>query len=391
MQTQTRHKSLMTFGSALALAALSASAAFAQFSGINGAVVQREFVDDTNSIFTPLVTYPTQIVLSDQAVNMNTGKNFGNRDAFRLSDDGGMSAFQFSDTNFFNISFSLTLQGNVSPRKEAGYLLDTQYGQGQFIVNSDAGEVVIFGGPFPFYSFNNTYGLKYTIGQTVTLGVTYFQDTDGINKIVYHANAFDSPALSFDPKQPGIFNGGMIGGYLQVPIDTGNLTNGAMVTFQNIAIAPVGNTLVSGTLGFEGISSSAPNQMVTFTFRSTTGGATFTRTTQVPASGVFTLTNIPADKYNVRIKGNKYLAQVVAVDNTSGPVTGLTSDQRAGDTNNDNSVDSTDFGNLIGAFNTMSSVTGSGYDPNADLNGDGSVDSTDFGLLIGEFNNTGDN
>ena len=188
--------------------------------------------------------YPTQIVLSDQAVNMKNPGTYANRDVFRLSDDGGVTPFQFSDTNFFNVSFNVTLQGNVTPRKEAGYLIDTQYGQGQFIVNSDAGEVVVFGGPFPFFSFNNTYGLKYTVGQTITLGVTYFKDTDGINRVVYHANSFDSPALSFDPNQPGIFNGGGIGGYLQVPIDTNNLTNGASATFQNIAIAPVNNTLV---------------------------------------------------------------------------------------------------------------------------------------------------
>lgn len=389
------NKPLLTFGSALAIAALSAGAAFAQFSGINGAVVNRDFVDDSLSIFTPVVNYPTQIILSDQAVNMSTAKNFGNRDVFRLSDDGGKSAFQFSDTNFFNISFTVNLQGNARPRKEAGFLIGTQYGEGQFIVNSDAGEIVVFNGPFPFYSFNVNYKQTYTIGTTVTLGLTYFQDTDGINKIVYHATTadgmmLDSPALSFDPTLPGIFNGGTIGGYLQVPIDTKNPTNGAMATFQNIAIAPVGNTLVSGTLAFEGISSTAGNQMVTFTFRSTTGAAPFTRTTQVPASGVFTLTNIRPDKYDVLVKGTKYLAQLVSVDNSSAPATGIAVNQRAGDANNDNSVDSTDFGLLIGAFNTSAAVPNSGYDATVDFNSDGAVDSTDFGLLIGEFNNMGD-
>ena len=63
----------------------------------------------------------------------------------------------------------------------------------------------------------------------------------------------------------------------------------------------------------------------------------------------------------------------------------------AGDSNNDNSVDSTDFGTLIGAFGGAGSVTGSGYDATVDFNFDGSVDSTDFGILIGEFNSMGAN
>ena len=79
------------------------------------------------------------------------------------------------------------------------------------------------------------------------------------------------------------------------------------------------------------------------------------------------------------------------MDTTAGNVSGVTSNQRAGDANNDNSVDSTDFGILIGAFNTSVKNAGSGYDAKADLNSDGSVDSTDFGLLIGEFNIIGSN
>ena len=63
---------------------------------------------------------------------------------------------------------------------------------------------------------------------------------------------------------------------------------------------------------------------------------------------------------------------------------------RLGDGNGDGSIDSTDFGTLIGAFNSSASIPGSGYDPTADYNGDGLVDSTDFGLLIGDFNLTSD-
>ena len=97
-------------------------------------------------------------------------------------------------------------------------------------------------------------------------------------------------------------------------------------------------------------------------------------------------------RYNVWIKGLKWLAQVVSVDATTGTVGSLKAYLPGGDANNDNSVDSTDFGLLIGAYGDTYDIT----DPNAnrndiavDFNGDGSIDSTDFGILIGNFNNSG--
>ena len=118
--------------------------------------------------------------------------------------------------------------------------------------------------------------------------------------------------------------------------------------------------------------------------------ATLTATPGSP-TGSYTVTGIPFGTYDVVIKAPKNLAVLdpgVAFTAPSGTVIpGVL--LPAGDTNNDDSVDSTDFGALIGAFNTDSNATGSGYAVGADLNYDGLVDSTDFGLLIGEFNKTG--
>ena len=146
---------------------------------------------------------------------------------------------------------------------------------------------------------------------------------------------------------------------------------------------------VSGTLNFEGIVGTASAQNVTFIFRPTSG-ATITKTASVPASGVFTLTNIPRNSYTVWIKGDKYLAQVVPVNTTNGAVSGVTSFQRAGDTNNDNACNATDFGTFVSAYNSSAAIPGSGYDVTADFNSDGSVNATDFGLLVGNYNLTGD-
>ena len=158
------------------------------------------------------------------------------------------------------------------------------------------------------------------------------------------------------------------------------------------AAAQSGGYNVSGTVTLEGCYAPAiPLQPIAFTFVSTDNPYSFTRTTNLAADGSFTLANIPADTYQIHIKGAKWLASVQPVNTTAGAVTGVTAMLGAGDANNDNSVDSTDFGILIGAFNTSESVPGSGYDPAEDFNFDGSVDSSDFGLLIGEFNNVGAN
>ena len=112
--------------------------------------------------------------------------------------------------------------------------------------------------------------------------------------------------------------------------------------------------------------------------------------TPMSINGAYTVTGVPDGTYDVVIKGAKNLAvqtSNVVISSTSTTIPSVV--LPAGDSNNDDSVDSTDFGNLIGVFNTSAASTGSGYDPTADFNFDGAVDSTDFGLLIGNFNTVG--
>ena len=201
----------------------------------------------------------------------------------------------------------------------------------------------------------------------------------------------------------------------------GEFANGDIVSpnaeFDNVAlynvklsdadIAALGSTgaTVTGTVSLEGVSDlsalspSAPLGKFHVVFRNTatsveTAYDVTLATTAGSANGTFTVSGIPAGTYNVIVKGAKNLAVLVpnvVVSATSGTVGSAANPVilPAGDSNNDNSVDSSDFGTLIGAFNTDGSVAGSGYDPAVDFNFDGLVDSSDFGLLIGEFNNTG--
>ena len=62
----------------------------------------------------------------------------------------------------------------------------------------------------------------------------------------------------------------------------------------------------------------------------------------------------------------------------------------AGDVDNNNAVDPTDFGLFVSAYNSDMNVPGSGYDPNCDFTCDGLVDPTDFGVFVGNYNTIGD-
>ena len=145
---------------------------------------------------------------------------------------------------------------------------------------------------------------------------------------------------------------------------------------------------ISGQITLEGWS--GKNPPVNFQFRPIDGSAPFTQMVSLDAAGHFTVTNALPQFYAIAIKGANQLQRTLTADSTSNPVSSLNATLLAGDANNDNSVDSSDFGLLIGAFNSDINLPGSGYDPAADFNGDGFVDSTDFGLLIANFGMRGD-
>ena len=153
------------------------------------------------------------------------------------------------------------------------------------------------------------------------------------------------------------------------------------------------NRTISGFISLDGIADPGatlvPLNSFTFVLTPATGAA-ITVTQQLGAGGAYRLTNIPAGAYTLSVKGDKWLsAYNPSVYVTGGNASNVNFALQGGDANNDNSVDSSDFGILIGAFNSSINTPGSGYTPTADFNDDGSVDSTDFGILISNFNQTG--
>jgi hypothetical protein len=162
-----------------------ASGAYAQV--INGyATSPRVFNNDSASTLTitpasPIGANPTTININDQYSGAFSGAN---RSDVLASADGGVTAYNFGIDDSFTFTTQLTLtDGFNSPRKEAGIRINSPTtGDMLFLVNSDAGEIVTFGGPFHLFG-NNGGGNGYTPGTTITLGIKEVGGGDGIGGI----------------------------------------------------------------------------------------------------------------------------------------------------------------------------------------------------------------
>jgi hypothetical protein len=218
----------------------------AQVSSINSVKMQPRFWNDIpGATIVTANNYPSSVLFYEIGVSAPTG--WANRDVWRFSSDSGATAYAFGNNDYFQASMTVTLTGTpITPRKEAGFLLSSIGGDGQFIVNTDAHEVVAFGGPFPFYAFPATFDS----GETITLGLEYFLAGDGKRSIIYTANGVSSPALPFTNLEQGIIDGSTLGGYFQIVSDAANPFNGGSALFGNIAISAIPEPSVLALLGF---------------------------------------------------------------------------------------------------------------------------------------------
>jgi hypothetical protein len=179
---------------------------------INSDILHTRFYNDyPSATLTTVNNYSTLVSFSEANVVAPSG--FANRDDWRFSSDGGLTDHSFQNNEYWSVSMSLTLTGTpTSPRKEAGFRLDSSTGgDGLFILDTDAHEIVAFGGALPFYSFGNTFNS----GNTVLMGMTY-ENVSGVNGIVYSANGVNSPFLPMSNTELGVINGSTLGGYFQI-------------------------------------------------------------------------------------------------------------------------------------------------------------------------------
>jgi hypothetical protein len=147
-------------------------------------VSPRVFNDNAGSTLTitpasPIATDPATITIRDEFTGAFGGAN---RHDVLVSMDGGLTAYTHNLDESFVFTTTLTLTGGFnSPRKEAGIRINSPItGDALFIVNSDAGEIVAFGGPF--YRFDSP-GNGYTPGTSILLGFRHIGGGDGLGGI----------------------------------------------------------------------------------------------------------------------------------------------------------------------------------------------------------------
>lgn len=144
---------------------------------------------------------------------------------------------------------------------------------------------------------------------------------------------------------------------------------------------PVGATLV-GHITMQGRAaqpSAAQSVPITLTLRLAGGGPDNEYSTTTDASGFFTVTAPGPGTYNWRVKNPQVLANAGSTTLANGANSQEMGLLRAGDADNNNVVNATDFTIMK---NTFGKALGDpGYDPRADFSGDNVVNVTDFGLL----------
>src|SRR6266516_6211432 len=213
------------------------TAVYGQISTINSAVfTPRQYNDVPGATLTVVSNYPSLISFEEQNVSKLTG--FANRDSWHFSNNSGASPYLFNNSDSFTITMTVTLTGDpISPRKEAGFVFNNPLNDGgEFIVNTDGHEFVAFGGFLPFYAFPRNFNS----GDTVTMGLTVFKDSNGKNAIIYFAETattcLQSPPLEFSNLELGVIDGTSIGGYLQIVNSPTIATNSGTAVFTNIKI-----------------------------------------------------------------------------------------------------------------------------------------------------------
>lgn len=183
----------------------------------------RVFNDIPTAAFAGVIG-PDFALLSERGVSAPTG--FANRDDWLFDTP-------INNTDYWTLETTVTLVGSpTTPRKEAGLRVNSGIGgDGQFIVNTDAHEIVAFGGPFPFFAFPSAY----VSGMPIHMSMQY-TNVGGLNGIIYGANGTYSPFLPMTNLEQGIIDGSTLGGYFQIVNDPSNAQNGGDAIFTDIRI-----------------------------------------------------------------------------------------------------------------------------------------------------------
>jgi hypothetical protein len=178
-----------------------------------------------------------------------------NRDDFLVSSDG-VTPTTLNNTDAFSFFTDVTLTADpISPRKEAGIRLNSSIGGDfLFIINSDAHEIVSFGGPGPFFNFRdgNNFGgpgtgaSNYNVGDTVTMGFTYLNQGGSFGSIltlIQNGITYNSPFQAWTNTEQGVIDGSNLALYFQMNGGSTAGPNNGSATFSNIRYGTSPSTL----------------------------------------------------------------------------------------------------------------------------------------------------
>ena len=233
--------------SAVAGLLLLAGSALATGPTPNSAVwVPRVFNDCPSSTLTLVSNYPAEMSSDDS--NLSCG-GFANRHAWRFSDDGS-TPLLFPNNSSFRVAFDMLIDGTAEA--EAGINVTPWWSQlvdGTFNCRTTDGEIAVFGGRLPFYSFTGNHGLHYVKGTTIHLEVIYLAnglsmvDPATIEYKLTYGGDYTSGPLAFDEGNPaedpphglwGMLNEAEVGGYVQEFLQAGNPAAQISASYTNI-------------------------------------------------------------------------------------------------------------------------------------------------------------
>jgi hypothetical protein len=196
-------------GLVLALATLAISSVAAATPNPNSAVLHlRVFNDCPISVLTTSNLFPASITISDQnQPPQPLCAGFANLHTWRFSQDG-VNAIQFQNGDAFQYEFDFLLNG----AGEGGLSLSPWFSpdaDGLFNVRTTDGEIAVFGGRLPFFSFTGAFGLLYTNNTPIHLAVSYnprglsaASPAQVVYTVVYGGNTYTSGPLNFDQGNP---------------------------------------------------------------------------------------------------------------------------------------------------------------------------------------------
>ena len=202
----------------------------------NGAhIVERVYNDCPSSILITTNAYPALISFNDTQLSCF---GFANRHVWNFSSDGGATEQKFRNRDQFSFSAYVVIDGTGDG--ESGLRISpwwSPYNDGMFNIRVPDGEIAVFSGRLPFYSFTASHGITYVKGTAIKLSFDYIpNDVSAIDPgtIIYTAqigaNVYSSGPLAFDHANPaedppygvwGILNDARAGGHAQFRLGNG--------------------------------------------------------------------------------------------------------------------------------------------------------------------------